>query len=118
MKKVIDFLTRDIVNTIVLLLTVVFFIGSLVNGINIGLFYGVLVLFIIRFMIWHYRLWDKINNNIMDDELRVNVFGLPRKSSDERAKEYSSIIFIIVGWLIALGGLFLFGYLAISLIFK
>lgn len=118
MKKVWDFLTRDLVNTIVLLLTVVFLVASIVKGQDLGLFYGILVLFIIRFMVWHYGLWDKINAYVMDDEVRVNVFGLPRKSSNIRAKDDRSVIFVIVGWVIALGGAFLFGYLVVTLIFQ
>ena len=118
MRKVWEFLIRDLVNTIVLLLTVVFLIASIVKGNDLGLFYGILVLFITRFMSWHYALWDKINASVTDDEIRVNIFGLPRKSSNIRAKEDGPIIFVIIGWLIALGGVFLFGYLVVTLIFQ
>lgn len=118
MKNVIRFLSRDIVNTIMLLLVVVFFIASVVKGFDLGLLYGLVALFIIRFMLWHYRLWDLVNAYVTDNETRVNVFGLPGLSENKRAEEKKPLMFRIVEWLILLGGVFLFGYLVVTLIFQ
>ena len=118
MKNVIRFLSRDIVNTIMLLLVVVFFIASVVRGFDLGLLYGLVALFIIRFMLWHYRLWDLVNAYVTDNETRVNVFGLPGLSENKKADEKKPLLFRIVEWLILLAGVFLFGYLVVTLIFQ
>lgn len=116
MKRIIDFFRRDLVNTIVLVLTLMMFVVSLVKGEEGGFFYGILVLFIVRFMVWHYGLWDKVNAYVMDDEVRVNVFGLPRKSYSGKVKERKEWLEVVVLTVIVLGTIFLFGYLLLSLI--
>ena len=117
MKKVWDFFTRDLVNTIVLVLMVIFLIASVVKGEDTGLLYAVLIPFVIRFMTWHYNLQDKINAYITDDRLRVTVFGLPPLSANEKIKDPGPLWFQIVSWVIALAGAFLLGYLIVTLIF-
>lgn len=98
MKKIWNFLGRDVVNTFVLLLTVILGVVSVIKGIDVGYFYVLLALFIFRFMLWHYKLWDKVNDSIMDTELRSQVFGLPPASSTKSAKHkdgYTAISLII-----------------------
>ena len=98
MKKVWNFLGRDVVNTFVLIMTVILGITSVIKGIDVGYFYVILALFIFRFMLWHYKLWDKVNDSIMDTELRSQVFGLPPVSSNKPARHnhgYTAINLII-----------------------
>ena len=98
MKKVWDFIGRDVVNTFVLVLTVILGVTSVIKGIDVGYFYVILALFIFRFMLWHYKLWDKVNDSITDTTTRNLVFGLPPISSTKSAKHrdgYTAISLII-----------------------
>lgn len=109
MKKIIDFLGRDIVNTFVLVLTVILGVVSVITGNDIGYFYCLLAVFIFRFMLWHYGLWDKVNDNVMDNEMRVSVFGLMPVDSNKSSKHgklYSAVNLII--FLVGIGMLALF----------
>jgi hypothetical protein len=49
-------------------------------------------------MLWHYKLWDKVNDSITDTTTRNLVFGLPPISSTKSAKHrngYTAISLII-----------------------
>lgn len=120
LRKVLKFLDRDIVNSVMLCLTVVFAIISIVTESYIGFLYILLSIFIFRFMVWHYRLWDKIDRYIMDDEIRVNVFSLQRKSDTvkrKRNKAEDEVISSTVLWIL-LSLVILYGaYLVCELIF-
>jgi len=121
MKKIFGFIKRDVVNTVVLILTIGFFVEAIVHvedrDYTNGLFFGILALFIFRFMIWHYRLWDLVNDNVTDNMVRVNIFHLPAISSNAKPKMKVSEEwpFILMTSIIVLGGLAIIGYFLISL---
>lgn len=114
MKKVLDFLGRDVVNTFVLVLTVILGVVSVIKGIDVGYFYVVLALFTFRFMLWHYKLWDKVNENVIDNQTRINVFGLNSVDSTKPAKHKNG--YTAVSLIIFLFGIAFLIYFGISLL--
>jgi hypothetical protein len=119
MRKIINFFKREIVNTIMLVLTVIFAIAGLIGmwqGNPMGCFYPLLVLFILRTLMVHYDLWDKVNAYVTDDEVRVNVFGLPRKSYTGGNKQKAPLFYRVFGWIMLLIAVLMIGYLFLALI--
>lgn len=91
MRNFIRFVSRDWIDTIMLVLMVVCVVGYFVKGdgdfdrdFASGNFTGMISIFFLwslRLKLWYYMTWTKIDNYLTDDYVRSEVFGLPRYDS-------------------------------------